>query len=127
MSTEFTEGKAPSEFLVSEAPGTISRDTVTVTVPANTTIATGAVLGAISATGKHVPYDDSNMDGSEDAAAVLYAALVNDTNAPVDMDGVVINFSAEVRIDDLVFDDGVDEDKALADLAARGIKGRPSQ
>jgi hypothetical protein len=125
--TVLTEGKYPFEFLVSEAPGTISRDTVTVTVPANTTIATAAVLGQVAATGKYIPYDEAVSDGSEDAAAILCVALVNATGAPVDMDGVVINFAAEVRRDDLVFEDGVDEDKAIADLAARGIKARPSQ
>lgn len=122
-----TEGNHTAGFLVSEAPGTISRDTVTVTVPANTTLEVGTVLGQVTATGKYLPYDDANMDGSEDAAGVLYGELVNDTNAPVDTDGVVINWSAEVRIDDLEYVGDVDEDKALADLAARGVKGRPSQ
>lgn len=121
-----TEGKYTAEFLVSEAPGTQSRDTVTVIVPANTTLTPGTVLGKVAASGKYKPYDDANSDGSEDAAGVLYAALVNDTGAPVDTVGVVINWSAEVREDDLVFGESVDEAGAIADLAALGIKARAS-
>jgi Bacteriophage lambda head decoration protein D len=118
------QGKNTAEFLVSEAPGTQSRDTVTVTVPASTTLNPGTVLGKIAASGKYVPYDDAASDGREDAAGILYGALVNDTLAGADYDGVVINWSAEVREADLEFGAGVDEDKAAADLGALGIKLR---
>jgi hypothetical protein len=124
MTTELTEGKRPAEFLVSEAPNTQSRDTVTVTVPANTTLNAGTVLGVITATGKHAQYNDGNSNGTQTAAAILFAPLTNDTNAPVDMDGVVINRNAEVRDTDLEFVDSVDEDGALVDLRAVGIKAR---
>ena len=119
-----SESARPADFLVAEAPGTISRDTVTVTVPANTTFAAGRVLGQLTATGKYVAYDDGNSDGSEDAAAVLYGPLVNDTGAPVDQKGVIVNFAAEIRKADLVWEVGVDKTKAYADLAARGVKAR---
>lgn len=119
-----TEGRHDSEFLTAEAPGTISRDEVTVTVPASTTLDPGTVLGVISATGKYVPYDDSYSDGREDAAGVLFDALTNDDDAPADMDGVVINNTAEVRAADLAWGEGVDEAKGLADLAAKNIKAR---
>lgn len=121
-----SEGKYTAEFLVSEAPGTTSRDTVTVTVPANTTLTPGTVLGQVAATGKYVPYDDANSDGSETAAGVLYAELANATGAPADADGVIVNWSAEVREDDLVFGEGVDETGAKSDLAALGVKARAS-
>lgn len=119
-----TEGQHTGEFLLSEAPGTISRDAATVTVPANTTLEAGHVLGKVSASGKYTEYDDANSDGTEDAAGVLYGTLVNDTNASVDMDGVVINTTAEVRKDDLQWKSGADEDKGIADLAALNIKAR---
>lgn len=119
-----SETKRPAEFLVSEAPNTISRDTITVTVPASTTLLAGTVLGKVTVTGKHKPYDDGNSDGSEDAAGVLYAPLINATLAAVDMEGVIINRDAEVRDTDLEYLDGVDQDKALADLFALGIKAR---
>jgi hypothetical protein len=40
------------------------------------------------------------------------------------MEGVVIDFGAEVRSDDLIWADGVDEAGGLADLAALAIKAR---
>lgn len=119
-----TEGKYAGEFLVAESPGTISRDTVTVTVAASTTLAPGTVLGQISGSGKYVPYDDSYSDGREVAAGVLVGKLANTTNGAVDKTGVIVNWCAEVREDDLVWETGVDETGGLADLAALGIKAR---
>lgn len=119
-----SEGQHTGEFILSEANGTLSRDTVTVTVGANTTLQAGAVLGQIAATGKYVPYDDGYSDGREDAAGLLYATVVNDTDGAVDVSAVIINKDAEVRRDDLQFEDEVDEDGAIADLLALGIKAR---
>jgi hypothetical protein len=121
------EGSHTGEFILSESPGTISRENVTVTVPASTTLAAGTVVAQLSATGKYVEYDNAGSDGSEEAAAVLYAELVNATLAPVDMDGVVVNWGAEIRKASLSWKSGlVDGDKtaAYADLAGRGVKAR---
>lgn len=121
------EGQHTGEFILSEANGNRSRDNVTVTVPSNTTLEPGHVLAKLSATGKYVEYDNSGSDGSEAAAGVLYGKLVNDTGAPVDMDGVVVNQDAEVRSDDLQWKSGLnDNDKTAgkADLLALGIKAR---
>jgi hypothetical protein len=126
MSTK-TEGQHTGEFLVSESPGKISRDQVTVTVAAATTLAPGTVLARLSATGKYVPYDNSGSDGSETAYGVLYDELVNAAGAPADLVGVVINFGAEVRIADLQWASGLvdaDKDAAYVDFLARGIKAR---
>jgi multisubunit Na+/H+ antiporter MnhE subunit len=119
-----TEGQYAAEFILSECPGTISRDTVTVTVAATTTLAPGTVLGQLSASGKYVPYDDAASDGRETAAGILYAEAANATGAPVDVEAVIVNFAAEVRGDDLTWGGGVDEDAGTADLAALGIKVR---
>lgn len=126
MSTK-TEGRHDAEFLISEANGQLSRDAVTVTVPASTTLAPGTVLAQLSADGKYVEYDNAGTDGSEEAAAILYGELVNDDVAPADMAGVVINFSAEVRSADLTWKSGLnagDKTAGLADLKALGIKAR---
>lgn len=119
-----TEGKHTGEFLVSEAPGTISRETVTVTVGAATELEPGAVLGKITATGKYVPYDDGAADGSEVAAGILYAAAENAGGAPLDVRATIIDALAEVRAADLVWQAGVDEAGGLVDLRARYIKAR---
>jgi hypothetical protein len=119
-----TEGPHTGQFILSEAPGILSRDTVTVEVPATTTLEAGTVLGFLSGSGHAAPYDDAASDGRETAVGVLYAALTNDAAIPAEMDGVVIDCLAEVRAADLVFGDGVDEDAAIAALAQVFIKAR---
>ena len=122
-----TEGKHTGEFILSEDPRTRSRDNVTVTVPASTTLEAGSVLGKITASGKYVAYDNGAADGSQAAAGVLYATLANDTAGAVDQAGVILNTDAEVRSADLVWKSGQsasDKTAGLADLAALGIKAR---
>lgn len=123
--TTLTEGRRPGDFILSEQRGTLSRDTVTVDVPAGETLSPGTVLGIVAATGHYAPYDDSNSDGSETAAGVLYAELDNSSaDETTEMTGVVINFGAEVRKAGLAWKTGVDEDSGIADLAAIAIKAR---
>jgi len=126
MSTK-TEGRHTAEFLISEANGTRSRDQVTVTVPASTTLKPGLVLAKLSASGKYVPYDNDGSDGSEAAAGVLYHELVNAAGAPADAEATVITADAEVRSADLEWDSSVDDSEKAAgraDLLALGIKSR---
>lgn len=126
MSTK-TEGPHTAGFLVSESPGTISRDAVTVAVPAETTFQPGTVMGTLSADGNAVQYDPDGSDGSETATGVLYGEAANAADEAAEVSGVVINFSAEVRAADLVWKDGISADDkaaALADLAAAGVKAR---
>jgi hypothetical protein len=121
-----TEGKHNAEFLVSECPGTLSRDKATITVAATTTLPAGMVLGKITASGKFVPYNNGAGDGSEVAAAVLYGAVENEGGAPADRVGTIINFGAEVRLADLDWNGQLQAaiDAGLVDLAARFIKAR---
>lgn len=123
-----TEGKYTAEFLLSESPGTLSRDTVTVTVAAATKLSPGRVLATLSATGKNVPYDNVGTDGSEEASGVLYGECDNSAgSAPADFKAVVINWGAEIRKSDLSWASGAsagDKTAAYADLAALGIKAR---
>lgn len=126
MSTK-TEGRHAAEFLISESPGYISRDEVTVTVADATTLKAGMVLGRLAATGKYVPYDNAGSDGSESAYGVLHEAITNPGEAPADFTATVINWGAEVRASSLEWASGlVDADKTAAavDLATRGVKVR---
>ncbi len=119
-----TEGRHTGEFLLSELPGTLSRDTATVVVPAATTLEPGTVLGQISGSGHYAPYDDRMSDGREEAAAILFDTLVNADDEPADMEAVVINAGAEVRADALGWEAGVDDDGGLVALAELLIKAR---
>jgi len=121
------EGRRTADFMVSEAPGKLSRDNITVTVPADTTYSPGQVIGTLAADGNYVPYDPTGSDGSETATGILYASVINDTDGELELAGVVINLNAEVRRAGLVWADGLtDEQKADAeeDLMALGIKVR---
>lgn len=122
--SEVNEVLRRAGFIHSEANGTASRETVTVTVAADTRLGPGRVMGKLSATGKHVPYDNVGADGSEVAAGILYAELENTTDAPVDFDGVVVNRNAEVRKADLDWGavDAAGQLAGLADLYELGIK-----
>src|SRR3990170_2356504 len=107
--TVLTEGRHPSEFVVAESPGTISRDPITLALPATTVFAPGTVLGQLAADGTYVPYDDADTDGREEAVGVLYGEARNDAATPATVPGVIVNWGAEVRRADLVFLEGVDE------------------
>lgn len=61
-------------FVLSEGEGTISRENVTVT-QTGAAIASGTVLGKITATGAYAGYDNTATDGAEVAAGILYNHL----------------------------------------------------
>src|SRR5579885_2493371 len=117
--TALTEQTYPGEFLISELGGRGSRHDVTVTVPADTKLVPGTVLGKITATGKYVPYDDRDTDGRENAVGILYATADNSSGgAPLDVaEAVNVNWSAEVRKSLLSWGGGVNQTTGLADLA----------
>ena len=116
--TILTEGARKAEFLVSEANDWRSRDGITVTVPANTTLAAGTLLGQITATGLFVRHDAGAANGSQSEAGVLYQNLVNDTGSPVDMEATNIARDAEVNGSDLTYEVGADAAQITTSNAA---------
>lgn len=121
--TTYTEGTHAAEFIVSEANGTLSRETVTI-VSGSGVITAGMVLGKITATGKYKPYDDDNVDGSE-AAAAIAVSEVDATSA--DKPCVTIFRLAEVVQSALQWaatNDAGDKTAGLADLVAKNIVAR---
>lgn len=61
------------EFLLSEGPGTISREAIS--VAAGPALVAGQVLGLVTASGEFAPYDPAAEDGSENATCILFASL----------------------------------------------------
>lgn len=115
------ESKHTAEFLLTEQPGRLSRDTVIIVAGQNRAV--GDVLGVITASGKLKIYDNAAVDGSEVAAAVL----VSDVDATAaDKPGVVINFGAEVMRTKLGWNAQAQPaiDAGLADLLTKWIKAR---
>jgi hypothetical protein len=101
-----------AEFLVSEGNGQVSREAIT--VAAGDALPAGQVLGLQTGTGMYAAYDDVAEDGTEVAAAVLYAPLAaSDESRPA----VGIVRLAEVSAQRLT---GLGLDGA-ADLATRDI------
>lgn len=118
-----TERQHTGEFILSEAPGTLSREKVTVTAPASTRLQPGHVLGLVAT--KYEEYDNSNPAA---AAAILYNEVDNTaTPAPTDFVATVIIRCAEVRKADLQWKSGLtDNDKTAAytDLASTFVIAR---
>lgn len=118
--TTLTEGNHTAEFILSEANGDRSREVVT--IASGNDLGAGHVLGKITASGKYADYDADAADGTETAAAVLYADCDAST---ADAEAVVIMRDAEVSAAKLVWTDKAnDETAGTADLAAVGIVAR---
>ena len=67
------ESMHAGEFLLSEGPGTISREAIN--VAAGPALEPGQILGLVTATGEFAPYQPTAEDGSENAIAILYGPL----------------------------------------------------
>ncbi len=118
----YTEPQRPFEFLISEADGTLSRETVVI-VAGSAGLVPGLVLGKITASGKYAPYDDDNADGTETAVAILLEAV----DATADVSAAVVFRLAEVKTAALQWagtNDAGDKTAAYVDLATKFIIAR---
>jgi hypothetical protein len=122
--TSVTEGRHAAEFVLSEANGLRSRDTVTLHggFTGAAKLKPGTVLGKITSGGKYAASPASGSDGSQTAVAVLINWA--DISAG-DVDAAVISRAAEVNGDCLEYEASVDTDNEKAakatQLAAVGI------
>jgi len=118
--TTYAEPGRALDFLLSEAPGTLSRDTVTL-ASGHGTLAAGMVLAA-QGDGKYAPFDQdaSSSDGPVTASCILcYEA---DTTAEVS--ATVISRLAEVDGNLLAWstnNDAGDKAFGIAELATQFI------
>lgn len=113
----FTEGRHTGEHVISEANGARSREQGTL---AAGNLAAGTVL-ALNGDGDYVQLAPSATDGTEDAKAVLYAA-VDASAAPQPC--VAHVRACEVHADALALPDGITQgqtDTAMNNLVGRGI------
>ena len=120
MSTVFTEGLHPGEFLLSEADFHRSRDNIVV-ASGQGVLKPGTVV-AVVASGKFVAANATGSDGSQTAVGVLlYGVDATSADAPV----AAITRDAEVKASALVYDVSVDQPAEFAakkaQLAAVGI------
>lgn len=113
----------PGAFIKSEGAGDYSREALTIASGAGSLLP-GTVLGKVTASGKYVPYDDGNSDGSQAAAAILIYP-VDATSA--DVVAACIVRHAEVWKDRLQWASTVgsgEKTTAYADLLALGVIAR---
>lgn len=119
---EITEGARIGEFIIHDPLGSFCREEVTIT---GGDYLPGKVLGKITASGKYTEHDPGAADGSEDATAVLYAAV--DASA-ADAAGVIIERGPiEVDGDLLTWITGIsagDKTAGVAALTSNNIKVR---
>lgn len=122
MSQVFTERLPHAEgFIVSEADGHLSRQTVAVTGAA--VLYAGTVMGKRD-DGKYAQLDPDSSEGNDVADAIL-CREVDPTDG--DVQGVVIERLAEVREDDLQWPAGIstaNQNAAIAALLVKNIKVR---
>lgn len=117
--TTLTEGRHTGEHIISEANGTRSREVVTLISGQN--LQPGTVLGKITASGKYTLLAPAAEDGSEVAAAVLFAAV--DATA-ADKAAVVNARDTEVQGACLTWPSGIsagEKTAATVELKALGI------
>lgn len=115
--TTKTEGQHAGHFLISEANGHRSRETIT--VKAGEVLSAGAVIALQTSTGKYIEYQ--NDETALGAAAILFDN-VDATDG--DVQAVAIVRDAEVNGGDLQWnatEDTGDRDAAVTELAAKGI------
>lgn len=125
--TIYTEGRHPAEYIASEANGTRSREVATLLAGNN--LPAGAVLARFTSginTGKYTAVNPASVagDGSDDAAAILFAAT--DATA-ADVSTVITARDTEVKALVLGWPVGTtapQKTAALAQLAAFGIVAR---
>lgn len=112
------ESRHAGEFIISEANGHRSRETIT--VASGQALKAGHVVGKLTA-GGYAEYNPENEDGSETPAGVLFAP-VNAAGAAAS--GVILARDCEVTGSDLTFFAGAtygDVETAAAALAELGI------
>lgn len=115
-----TEAMRAGDFLLSEANGSLSRDNE-ILASGQSNLPAGTVLGKVTASGKFVVIDPTKTDGSQSAAAILWAGA---DAASADTAVVVIARSAEVKADALTWPAGIttpQKTAAIVQLEALGI------
>ena len=123
--TILTEGTRGYAFLVSEAGNMYrSRQEVTVTVPANSTIVPGTIMGQITTGGIYIAQLAAASNGSQTPAGLLLVPQTNATGSPIDVSATIIARDAEVVKTEITYDPAANAAAILAAdvaLAALGI------
>jgi hypothetical protein len=119
-----TEGRHPGEFILSEASGSRSRDSITIKTGAGV-VKAGTVVGKITADGKYWPSHDG-IDTGEEGAETAVAVTIYEVDA-TDADQAVAAITRDAEVNGKVLEYAstvtTDPEKAAkhAELSAVGI------
>ena len=111
-----TQKPAPAGFVLSEASGSRSRESVSLAATASD-LEAGTLLGIVTASGLYAPYKNTNSNGTETATAILLSRVEASASA---QKAAVIARDAEVVQAQLIGGDA----PALVDLIGLGIIAR---
>ncbi len=117
----FNDYGRDADFLMSEAPGRISREQA-VLAPRPTRTLGGTVLGIVTANGRHAPLAPAANDGSQTAASILMLQRAADPTNPKRC--AIVARDCEVNGRLLIWPAGITDNQkkaAEAALAAKGI------
>jgi hypothetical protein len=125
--TTFTEGRHPTEGLLSEANYHRSRDNIVIASGAGV-IVPGTVLGRVTASGKYLPSTNALVEGDEGAETGVAIALYGCDATSADQRISAITRDAEWNGHTLTFEatvnDATKRATKLSQLAAKGIIAR---
>lgn len=114
-----TQPRTAGIYIVAEVAVALSRENGV--LAAGESLQAGTVLGKLTATGEYAQFDPAANDGSQNAAAILYASKdATDAAQPI----VVSARLTAVTGDELIWPDGIaepDKDAAIAALAANFV------
>lgn len=120
------EGPRNLAFLLSEAPGSRSRETVIIAAGQGVLLP-GTLLGQVTATKKWVASPDAEVVGQE-GAETARAVLAYRVDASADAEAVTIDCDAEIKADLVIYHASVNSalkrDAKAVQLRAAGIKIR---
>ncbi|MFC2252488.1 head decoration protein [Labrys portucalensis] len=112
----FTEGRHTGEFLLTEGPGSISREAGQL-APGTGTIKDGTFIGRVTATKQLVPHDPAATDGSQTSVGILLGTHHLDATVPID--AAFIARQAEVKLACLTFNAATDTPEERAAVLAQ--------
>ncbi|MBZ8133233.1 head decoration protein [Afifella sp. IM 167] len=111
-------GKRNISFLLSEAPGSLSREVVTV-LSGEGILEAGSVLGEVTASGKFAWSPNAEVTGKEGAETAAAVLLYRVDATSADAEAVVVDTSCEVKGDELLYQSSVDDNTKKAAKATQ--------
>jgi hypothetical protein len=98
------EPRRTGEFILSEPAGLRARDAIKMAAGSGV-VSASTVIGKIASTGQWKPHDPAAMDGSQQAAGILYATVEATAEA---VTGVALVRDCEVKQPELIYHASVD-------------------